>query len=274
MRWISLCCLIILLSACSAKETYAPVVNGWNNPNRSLYYVVQPGDTLYSIAWAFDMDYNDLVRINHLKSPYLIKTGARLKMAKALPKKPESGKAVEKAVYAKPASAKPTSSKPVPSKPAKRLPHKPQVQVAVKPAFQPAHRPLAAAYPQIPVSSWTWPTQGEIVRSYSHKTGGNRGLDIGGHLGQPILAAASGEVVYTGTGIRGYGLLIIIKHNQTYLSAYAHNQNILVKEGQRVKKGQPIATMGRTDGGEVMLHFEIRKSGKPVNPVSYLPKIT
>ncbi len=261
MQRIILCCLIILLSACSAKQTYAPVINGWNHPNRSLYYVVQPGDSLYSIAWAFDLDYNELVQINHLKPPYVIKTGTRLKMAKALPEKPVNKKTAEKTAYAKQ----------TPTKSTKRSVNQSQTQSA-KPIPSQTHRPLAVTYPQVPVGSWTWPTRGKILAGYSDKTGGNRGLDIGGRLGQPILASANGEVVYTGTGIRGYGLLIIIKHNQTYLSAYAHNQNILVKEGQTVKKGQPIAAMGKTDGGDIMLHFEIRKSGKPVNPISYLPK--
>ena len=115
--------------------------------------------------------------------------------------------------------------------------------------------------------SWTWPATGKLLRGFSDS---NKGADIGGRMGQPILAAGNGKVVYSGSGLRGYGKLIIIKHNKTFLSAYAHNSQLLVKEGQSVKKGQKIAEMGNTDADQVKLHFEIRRFGKPVDPMQYL----
>lgn len=115
--------------------------------------------------------------------------------------------------------------------------------------------------------SWIWPTEGKVIRGYSEN---NKGVDLSGHSGQPVMAASEGKVVYSGNGLRGYGKLIIIKHNKTFLSAYAHNSQLLVKEGQSVKKGQKIAEMGNTDADQVKLHFEIRRFGKPVDPMQYL----
>lgn len=114
-----------------------------------------------------------------------------------------------------------------------------------------------------PIRGWQWPTKGKIIARYSNL---NKGINIKGKAGQPIIAAAAGKVVYCGNGLRGYGNLIILKHNDLYLSAYAHNRAILVKEGQQVKKGQRIATMGNTGTNQTMLHFEIRKAGKPLDP--------
>lgn len=119
--------------------------------------------------------------------------------------------------------------------------------------------------------AWAWPVKGKVLRGYSDS---NKGVDISGRMGQPVLAASDGRVVYSGNGLRGYGKLIIIKHNKTFLSAYAHNSQLLVKEGQAVKKGQPIAEMGNTDADQVKLHFEIRRFGKPVDPLQYLDSIS
>ena len=118
--------------------------------------------------------------------------------------------------------------------------------------------------------TWTWPASGKLVGTFSE--GGNKGIDINGKAGDAVLAAGGGKVVYSGTGLRGYGKLVIVKHNNTYLTAYAHNQNVLVKEGQSVSKGQKIAEMGNTDADQVKLHFEIRRQGKPVDPLKHLPQ--
>ncbi len=118
--------------------------------------------------------------------------------------------------------------------------------------------------------NWSWPATGKVVTSYS-EAANLKGIGIGGKAGQPVLASAAGKVVYAGSGLRGYGKLVIIKHNKTYLSVYAHNSEILVKEGQTVTKGQKIAEMGNTDSEQVKLHFEIRRQGKPVDPIKYLP---
>jgi len=123
-----------------------------------------------------------------------------------------------------------------------------------------------------PVSSWRWPTEGRIIDNFSASEGGNKGIDIAGSRGQPVLATASGRVVYAGNALRGYGNLIIIKHNDDYLSAYAHNDSMLVREQQEVQAGQKIATMGSTGTSSVRLHFEIRYKGKSVNPLRYLPQ--
>ena len=122
-----------------------------------------------------------------------------------------------------------------------------------------------------PIGQWGWPASGNIIQGYSNVYAGNKGIDIGGKLGDPVKAAAAGRVVYCGTGLRGYGLLIIVKHNAKYLSAYAHNSKALVKEGDSVSQGQVIAKMGSSDATRVMLHFEIRQSGSPVDPLKLLP---
>ena len=118
--------------------------------------------------------------------------------------------------------------------------------------------------------AWIWPASGKTVGAFSE--GGSKGLDIAGKAGDPVIAAADGKVVYSGTGLRGYGKLVILKHNNSYLSAYAHNQAIAVKEGHAVTKGQKIAEMGNSDADQVKLHFEVRRQGKPVDPLKYLPR--
>jgi lipoprotein NlpD len=148
---------------------------------------------------------------------------------------------------------------------------------AEKPASQPA---AAASAPAAPVTAaptvtsddeiaWIWPTVGPVLAGFDEVK--NKGLDIGGNAGDPVLAAADGRVVYVGAGLRGYGNLIILKHNNTYLTAYAHNQTLLIKEDQTVRKGQKIAEMGSSDADRVKLHFEVRRQGKPVDPSKYLP---
>lgn len=117
---------------------------------------------------------------------------------------------------------------------------------------------------------WIWPANGKVLGQFSES--GSKGIDIGGKAGDPVIAAGDGKVVYSGTGLRGYGMLIIVKHNATFLSAYAHNQKLLVKEGQTVSKGQKIAEMGNSDADQVKLHFEVRRQGKPVDPLKYLPQ--
>ncbi len=140
--------------------------------------------------------------------------------------------------------------------------------MASAPAPAPSHPPEAPGADEI---AWSWPTTGaaNILAGFDEQK--NKGVDIGGRAGDPVLAAADGRVVYAGAGLRGYGNLIILKHNNTYLTAYAHNQSLLVKEDQTVRKGQKIAEMGSTDTDRVKLHFEIRRQGKPVDPLKYLP---
>jgi lipoprotein NlpD len=139
-----------------------------------------------------------------------------------------------------------------------------------RPEPKPEPKPAPAADEEDDRLEWLWPATGKIVTGFSD-TANLKGIDIAGKAGQPVIASAAGKVVYAGTGLRGYGKLVIVKHNNSYLSAYAHNKDLLVKEGQQVTRGQKIAEMGNTDSDEVKLHFEIRKLGKPVDPIKYLP---
>jgi lipoprotein NlpD len=146
---------------------------------------------------------------------------------------------------------------------------KPAASVAEKPAASVAEKP-AAAVAASSKGPWIWPSGGKVIATFSESSG--KGIDIAGKAGDPVVAAGDGRIVYSGTGLRGYGKLVIIKHNATFLSAYAHNRNILVKEGQSVTQGQKIAEMGNTDADRVKLHFEVRRQGKPVDPLQYLPR--
>ncbi|MDF1797172.1 MAG: peptidoglycan DD-metalloendopeptidase family protein [Coxiellaceae bacterium] len=232
----------LVLVGCGGS-TYAPVVSAWNQPAAAnSAYLVRPGDTLYSIAWAFGLDYRSLAEANGLKPPYIINAGQRLRMTTGVSRQ---------------------SSRQLPASRGNK------VKVSVKPKVKPK---ISQRAPRHVVfnGAWRWPTVGRLVAKYNPKAGGNNGIDIAGRLGQPIKAAASGVVVYSGTGVRSYGHLIIIKHNSSYLSAYAYNMRNLVKVGMRVQRGQTIATMGNNNGGKTMLHFEIRKDGRPVNPLNYL----
>ncbi|MCP5202078.1 MAG: peptidoglycan DD-metalloendopeptidase family protein [Gammaproteobacteria bacterium] len=208
---------------------------------RPAEHVVVRGDTLHAIAWRYGLDYRDLVRWNGIRNPDLIIVGQRLRLTP-----PRSASAN------KPGTAPPRAA------PA-RTPGAP----AATPARPPARTPTAALH-------WQWPTRGKVTAATS--VTGTRGLEIRGKRGQEVKAAAAGSVVYSGSGLRGYGELIIVKHDETFLSAYAHNETRLVQEGQHVEGGQLIARMGNSEARDVMLHFEIRRNGKSVDPYQYLPK--
>ena len=247
--------LIIILALAVAgcgRTSYAPVVDGWKTATASKSgYTVQKGDTLYSIAWGFGMDYRDLARANHLASPYGLRIGQRLSMRE----------------LQAPAAA------PVTSKPSVRYATLPQAES--KQARQVPHKiPRTPARPvgNKPVRSWLWPAKGKVAQGYSSKLGGNRGINIAGRYGEAVRSSAAGQVVYSGSSLRGYGKMLIIKHNNSYLSAYAFNRKLLVGEGTDVKAGQKIALMGRNAKGQSELHFEIRRNGRPVNPLSLLRK--
>lgn len=246
-------------------------------------YIVQKGDTLYSIAFLNGVDYRDVADWNKLDNPAAIKIGQQLQlhipvagsasrdeprpvMASQVPEQgvTKSYPKVGKLAYTEKALAQ-----------AERLQNESAVAVATPaavPAVVPTKPTLArtrAVDDEAPLE-WGMPTNGKVIAGFSENEN-RKGVDIVGQRGQTVVASASGKVVYSGSGLRGYGKLIIIKHNKTYLSAYAHNDQILVKEGQNVSKGQKIAEMGNTDASQVELHFEIRKLGKPVDPAQYLP---
>lgn len=251
---------------------------------RPQTYVVQKGDTLYSIAFNHGLGYHEIAEINNIQNPDVIQIGQELHLFSAGPVavKPRVAESKPQGISVKdqPRVAKlPYSEQALADiQKMQEVPHKPEpvalAKVEPKPAVQPEANADAAA--DIAVADealeWGMPANGKVIGEFS-ESANRKGVDISGKLGQPIVASAAGKVVYSGSGLRGYGKLVIIKHNNTYLSAYAHNDQVLVKEGQTVTKGQKIAEMGSTDTDQVKLHFEIRKFGKPVDPAKYLPLI-
>ncbi|MDB6096301.1 MAG: hypothetical protein JWM09_579 [Francisellaceae bacterium] len=236
---------ISLLTGCAGNGLAPFEVFKNNRVFNGQYYIVQPQDTLYSIAFKTGQDYLFLAKINNIKPPYSIYPGQ-----KVLFKVTRLG--VKKASHTK-----------------YKLVKKPNVK-QVNIVKGPVNTPLKTS--SIPKSSirWIWPVKGNIIHHYNdalHK----KGIDITGPLGTPIKASASGTVVYSGNALKDYGNLIILKHDESFLSAYAHNQVLKVKEGDKVTQGQEIALMGQTGSDRTKLHFEIRYKGKPVDPIKFLP---
>ncbi len=237
--------LFVLSSCASQSPVLMPTTAASPEETAGLVYVVNPGDTLSIIALQHGENYRDLARWNNIPPPYTIRPGQRLRL-----------------------------TPPATEEQAARTPS--GVQTAVVPHEGASAKKLHAAVAKdaddeeetTGVPHWQWPAKGRVLRRFSSAS---KGVDIGGQEGDPVKAAADGTVVYSGTGIIGYGPLVIIKHNATYLSAYAHNKQLLVKDGDRVTKGQPIAEMGRNQRHRVMLHFEIRRNSKSVDPLQYLP---
>lgn len=300
------CVLVSLtvLAGCASKSP-APVVDrGGQRGAASIAtapvsntYTVKAGDTIYSIAREHGMDFRELIAMNTIENPNQLSVGRVLKV-KPRSDVPSSDVAVTapvtsdvvvarpigdgQSVERRPAGANTETLKREPK--AGKEPYSDQALAMAQNQGQPkpAETPTAVAKaepkpeekPADPALAgdevpWIWPANGKIVGTFSEN--GSKGVDIAGKSGDPVIAAGDGKVVYSGTGLRGYGKLVIIKHNATYLSAYAHNQNILVKEGQSVTKGQKIAEMGNTDADQVKLHFEVRRQGKPVDPLKHLP---
>lgn len=256
--------LVFILPGCSSRSAPAPVVNlgtkqqpsTFRSPNaKSNSHIVRKGDTLYSIAFSSGKDFLELAKINHISAPYFIYPGQQLKLNSSRPsqltKKTTSNKTTKQKK-----TAKPTVNKPKKIVPRKAPPKKNHTKNSNFP---------------IQIQRWYWPTKGDIVSKFSLAPEGNKGIDIVNKKGSPITAAADGKVVYTGNALRGYGKLIIVKHSDAFLSAYAHNDSIIVKEQQWVKAGQKIGHMGKTGSENVKLHFEIRYKGKSVDPLRYLP---
>jgi lipoprotein NlpD len=261
-----LCCTLNI--SCSNRSQPAPVSELYQGKTfrdfkHQAYsgktYKVQTGDTLYSIAWYSGNDYRDLAKTNHIQPPYRIQPGQLLRL-----------KNIPESIQQKSNKITGQTSKTIINQ---------SVDPSEKQAYGESEQninkgPIGPATGQFPdrVKSWHWPTTETVSRGFSAKEQGNKGLDFSGKLGLPILAAADGKVVYTGDALRGFGNLVIIKHSDAYLSAYAHNDNMLVKEQQWVTAGQKIATMGRSGTDKVKLHFEVRYKGKSIDPLRYLPK--
>jgi lipoprotein NlpD len=255
--------------------TPAPEVKllpGAENAGKPGYYTVKPGDTLIRIGLESGQSWKDIARWNNLENANLIEVGQVLRVvppvAGTAPTAPPTATAVasDTGVVTRPVASvtvAPASAASTP-KPAASAP-----VAAPAPVATPATPAPAVAASGADDISFIWPSSGSLIAGFDEAR--NKGFDIGGKAGDPVLAAADGRVVYAGAGLRGYGNLVILKHNNTYLTAYAHNQTLLVKEDQNVRRGQKIAEMGSTDADRVKLHFEIRRQGKPVDPARYLP---
>jgi lipoprotein NlpD len=262
---------LFIFVGCSSRNKPAPVVDvqgslplnqRLKNSVTGSEYIVKKGETLYSIAWRADVDVRTLAKLNNIKAPYNIFPQQKLYLVKQVttssPKKsqsksfkPSKQKVIKKTIapskkqeYGKNVTGQKTSSK---------------------------SQSQGTVFSQ-KIRKWLWPAKGKVIQKFSTAKQGNKGIDIAGRRGDSVKATANGKVVYAGDALQGYGQLIIVKHNDDYLSAYAHNDRLLVKEQQVVKAGQVIAKMGDTDAERVMLHFEVRFRGKSVNPMKYLSK--
>lgn len=295
---------MLLLSACSSHspapvasvgKDYASLERG---SFRGSYYTVKKGDTLYFISYITGRDVKEIIAKNQLSPPYTIYPGQSLELWKPKYVAPAYGKPTPV-----PAVKTPVKTASNPPKPAPKPTPKPMAKPKpVAPAAK--NKPKTTRFEQKTnnkdvdqartkeysqnsksnkvvtkkgpgsnkVASWSWPTRGRVIGKFSSSENGNKGIDIAGQRGQTVKASAAGVVVYAGNALRGYGNLVIIKHNEDYLSAYAHNDKVLVREQQAVKAGQKIAAMGSSGTNSVRLHFEIRYKGKSVNPLRYLPK--
>ena len=243
--------LCLLLAACGGQTRQAPVEEraGVYRDTRPVNYTVKRGDTLYSIAWRYGLDYRELAQLY---------PGQTLRLRGSVP------------------PAAPQSDRPVARAPAvKAPPEKTPAAVARAPepvtnSSSPPVKTDSTSAPTAAVDTWRWPTSGKVVRKFSGTV--HKGVDIDGRAGDAVQATAAGRVVYAGSGIVGYGKLLIVKHNEVYLSAYGHNRKLLVAEGDNVTAGQKIAEKGSSATNSVKLHFEIRRGGKPVDPLSLLPR--
>jgi lipoprotein NlpD len=270
---------MVTLSACSSRHLPAPVSNistyneaGQRNKHKikSPKYTVKKGDTLYSIAWRANSQVRSIAELNDISPPYRIYPQQVLFLLN--PNKKKTYKAIDSKVSVKKLTKSSTSKANKSSK--NTLASTKKQAYGKNETVQKSTRKIEQSSTNFSkkVSQWQWPVQGKIIEYFSNSDQGNKGIDLVGSRGTKIKASASGKVVYAGNALRGYGKLIIIKHNDDYLSAYAHNDQILVKEQQFINRGDYIAKMGDTDANKVMLHFEIRFRGKSVNPMKYLPK--
>lgn len=248
---------VLLLSGCFGGGHFAPVIERKQRlEGVPKTHSVNRGDTLYSIAWLYNLDFRGLAATNQINPPFTIYPGQRIRLSD----KPVKGR-VAIAANQNTSTKVPTSSR---SKPPSTVSSTVSARTTPKPVLN-----SQSGYP----FRWSWPAKNKIIRSYSSNSSVHKGIDIQGNLGEPVHAANSGKVVYSGSGLVGFGNLLIIKHNDRYLSAYGHNSKLLVVEGEQIKVGQKIAEFGDSGTDTVKLHFEIRRDGKPLNPLSLLPKL-
>ena len=279
VNWLLFVTAVMVVLGCSSRDTPAPVMTSYgyialkdrvkNNINSS-YYTVKKGETLYSISWRANSDVRSIAKLNKLSTPYEIFPGQKLIVSKknslnisqpiasnSFAKKSNKGFTKNKQTVTKKTVA--------PNKKQEYGKNVSGIKVSKKITSK------GSTFPKR-IREWQWPANGKVINKFSTAQQGNKGINIAGRRGDKVKAAAKGKVVYAGNALRGYGQLVIVKHNDDYLSAYAHNDKILVKEKQLVNAGDVIAKMGDTGEQRVMLHFEVRFRGKSVNPMKYLPK--
>ena len=267
-RWLTGLVLCSLL-ACGSNPP-APIEDRYNRSSTSKAdYHVQRGETLYSIAFRYGMDYRKVAAANKISAPYTIYPGQKILLREApipapVAYKPRATSATKTAAKA-PGPAPAASTTVAVSRTVTQPP-----PVTSTSSSSAKKTTSGGTYTGSAVGSWRWPSKGRVTRGYSSSV--HKGIDIAGKRGDPVQAVAAGKVVYSGTGIVGFGELLIIKHNEIYLSAYGHNDRLLVGEGDTVRAGQKIAEKGSSGTDTVKLHFEIRKEGKPIDPVRVLPR--
>ena len=273
----------VVFSGCSSPTYQAPIENAKDIPSFKIRsHRVVKGDTVYSIAWRYGLDYRQLARANNLSSSYGIWPGQLLTLdVSSLPKKTPSKTSVKvakkdktrpSALKAKPKSTPNVVSPSVISTPVPKAPSLSNVKpTSSKNQSKPKPKRVTKSKKTRGIQ-WRWSLRGAILVRFDQKKGLNKGIDIAAKLGESVISAARGEVVYAGSGLRGYGKLVIVKHSEKFLSAYAHNRKLLVKEGQRISAGHKIAEVGLgAASNRAQLHFEIRYDGVPVDPLKYLP---
>ena len=254
IRPLAIAAAALLMSACAAGL----VGDAFRPPS----YIIRPGDTLYSIAWRYQIDHEALMRWNGIEDPRSIQPGLRLRLH---PVGDRRAATRDNARQTTGSAAANTATRSTGSRASGS--DSTRSEATARPPEKERSADTGGAGP----GRWRWPTAGRVVGTFGNGRVAGRGIDIAGDPGQSIEATAAGEVVYSGDGLKAYGRLLIIRHGGDFLSAYAHNADLLVAEGDRVEAGDRIARMGRTNDGQALLHFEIRQSGQPVDPIRYLP---
>lgn len=261
LRVIVILTACLLLIGCASQRPVEVIDSAKQKKSARQTHSVIKGETLYSIAWRYGVDYRELADFNGITPPYTIHSGQKIRIDLNALSPKKNTKNNNSASLPKARSKSPKNAV------VTKRPEKIRSENKTEAVDLASNNSLSQGTPK-----WQWPASGKLIARFQGETGLNKGIDIGANLGESVLAAASGQVVYAGTGLRGYGKLLIIKHNDIFLSAYAHNSELLVKEGDLVKVGQRIADMGSSGTNRVKLHFEIRSEGKPVDPLKYLPK--
>lgn len=253
LRVISILIIVSMIFSCSSNRV-ADISERSNQSHKGKVHSVARGETLFSIAWKYGLDYKKIAKFNGIKPPYTIYPSQRIRLDNDMSKIKASGSGNSNIEWNSDQSKSDSKNENSSEKRSKNT----------------ANATFIENFQSSP--KWQWPTAGKLIALFQGDSGLNKGIDLSGKLGEPVLAAASGRVVYAGSGLSGYGKLLIIKHSEIFLSAYAHNSELLVKEGDFIKGGQRIADMGSSGTDRVKLHFEIRSEGSPVDPLKHLPK--